>query len=191
MGLQNLSDANFYVEGGKLKCNVPGVILILFKIKNCKICQGQAIPLINTIAQQDQRLNFGICSVDLYRNVIGMSKATNMPIKSVPTFLFYVNNNPIMKYPGKRTLPELSNFISAMLNKLRSQQTPPQQPNYGQTPNQFGGPPQQYGQPQQPMPTYQKPSNPQSSLNPQDKQIEIPKNVVPYNEPYKIYKNFN
>lgn len=173
MSVRYLSDEHFSNAGGRvLRCNLPGIVFVMFKTQNCQHC-AQTIPLFNQLAQRDMRLTWAVIDVGDYRNIITMSKSSNTPIRAVPMFILYVNGRPHANYKGQRAAKPIMLFLDKLLNSLNMNEqsfTPPIQ----QDPH--------------PQAQYKPQIDPQQHQMPTDN-LNLPKNVIPYNAPYMAYRS--
>ena len=169
MSVQYLTDQHFSNVGGRaLRCNVKGIVFVMFKTENCQHCQ-HTIPLFRQLAQQDMRLVWAVIDVGQYRGLVNMSKTTNTPIRSVPMFILYVDGRPHANYKGKRTIPHIVAFLDKILASLNTSS----QSFVPSGPAPQGG---SYISQQDQMPAIQ------------EEVMNLPKNVVPHNAPYLAYK---
>ena len=164
-------------------CKLPGITFVLFKSPSCHFCT-EIEPIFQNLAIRDKRLTWAIADVGRYKNIVMMSNNSNTPIKGVPMMILYIDGLPKANYKGPRQAPEIMNFLNDILGKMTSQRKqfiPPVGPQRT-TPQNTGPPPRIFE------------TSPQNSLKniPQDNEntLQIPKNMIPYNEPFKAYQRF-
>lgn len=121
MSVKQLNSQNFSNVGGSLKCNLPGIVFVMFKTDNSEPCQ-QAIPLFQQMSQRDMRLMWSVLDVSQFRNIVGIAKNTSTPIKAVPMFVLYVDGRPHANYKGHRTYDGIRGFLDKMLANITIQQ---------------------------------------------------------------------
>ncbi len=120
-----LTNANFVVLGTQHKTlgiNIPGPVLVFFKIRNDPNC-SKFDPVFASLSKMDPRISYAVLDVDQFKDVVAWSRTTTTPITAVPMVILYVNGRPHAKYNGTKDIPSLRSFISSAL-----QQTPPPQP---------------------------------------------------------------
>ncbi len=182
MSIQYLSSAHFSSAGGRaLRCNLPGIVFVMFKSDGCQHCR-QTLPLIQQFAKQDMRLTWAVADVGQYRDVVAMSKTTSTPIRAVPMFILYVEGRPHANYKGPRNAPKMKKFIDDILLSLNTNNKNFAQPSSGSgNQNPF------------PQPSYQPLTGgqgipDQESLH--EAVMNLPKGATPHNAPYMAYNKF-
>lgn len=168
MALQ-LSDQHFSNMDGKvMTLALPKpVVFVMFKTMQCQICP-KIIPMFERMAQQDQRLAWAIVDVGQYRSIIGMARTSTTPIKSVPTFILYVNGRPQLNYKGERTPQHIKAFLDQALQKIATKSFVP---------------PRQNPAPQQPQPSHHVQHEDEST-------IQMPNNIIPKNTPWQSKQHY-
>lgn len=120
-----LTNEDFYIEqinaSKLLFTNIRGVSVVMFYSTKCVHCQS-LIPIFKTLPRMIPNCQFGMVNIDLYKQVIAMSRETIDPIKFVPYIVFYANKRPIIKYSGPHNLNEIVRFVTEVSKTLSSQQ---------------------------------------------------------------------
>lgn len=136
IGMANLSSQHFQLVNtrgnNELRLRVPGPFVVLFKMSSCDLCNSQAIPAIQTLANNmGGTPKFGIIDVGQYRDVATSSQSTSTPVKSVPHIIFYMDGKPHSRYKGSIEYNSIRSFIIKMMQTLSGppmmQAPPPQQ----------------------------------------------------------------
>ncbi len=144
MSILTLSTTNFGLVGNQRKAlhlNVPGAVLVLFKMKTCPGCT-KFMPTFQQLATESRGFRCAVVDVGDHKDVLRMAKQTVNPIAKVPDLRWYVNGTPITR-PTKRDIGYLRGFVKSMMQQLSQMsqqvQTPqqPQQPQQVQMPQQF------------------------------------------------------
>lgn len=197
MSIQTLYSTNFMTVGRdrkNLNINVPGHILVFFKMDGCGGC-NQFTPIFEQLAVQDRRIRYAVANLTRDREIIAKSRESNTPIQNVPDFIFYFNGKPIAK-PKKQdfSFEGLRSFITKALNACGGQQQQfVAQPNAPR--------PQQQGMYGAQRPVYQQPEAPSRGIkqNPrpgpyqtlgsgleeeEDDKLQIPKSIIPKSAPW-------
>ena len=120
-----LTNEDFFLEqvntSKLLFTNVRGIAVIMFYSTKCVHCQS-LIPIFKSLPRMIQNCQFGMVNIDLYKQVVAMSRESIDPIKFVPYIVFYANKRPIIKYSGPHKLNEIARFISEVSRTLATQQ---------------------------------------------------------------------
>ena len=120
-----LTNEDFSVEqinsSKLLFSNIKGISVIMFYSTKCGHCQS-LIPIFKTLPKMIPNCQFGMVNIDLYKQVIAMSRETIDPIKFVPYIVLYANRRPIIKYSGPHNLNEIARFVAEVSKTLASQQ---------------------------------------------------------------------
>lgn len=123
MPIYKLSDDNFDLVGRQKKTlviNVPGVILVFFKMNGCPGCETFQ-PILERLAGIDTRLNYGVINISDNKKVVQKSRETDKTvINTVPFIIFFVDGRPKAIYRGKRNVSSIQSFIGKMLSGPRS-----------------------------------------------------------------------
>lgn len=122
MPIYQLREENFRLVGHSKKSlviNVPGVVLVFFKMARCDGCRDFT-PIFERLAGTDTRLKYAVVNLDDNRNVVKMSHSSTTPIQTVPYILMYVDTKPKAIYKGKRDIPSLQSFIGKFLSQSSS-----------------------------------------------------------------------
>lgn len=160
-------------------CKVPGVAFVLFKSQKCHFCK-EVEPIFHALSIKEPRIMWCIADVGVDKQIVMLSNNSTTPIQNVPKLILYHNGKPVANYKGSRNANAIMNFLNELLPQFSG-------------PKSFAGPisnvsPTYVPQPQKPA--MQQPQ-PQQTLPKQqivDDNIGfVPKNVTPYNEPYKAY----
>lgn len=185
MALQ-LAEQHFSAVDGRvmtLNINRP-IVFVLFKMAKCGY-STQILPFFEQMAKQDQRLAFAVIDVGQYRNVTGMAKSTNTPIRSTPTFILYSDGQPKFIYKGERTPQNIKAFLDDALHRIAANRSFSQQ---GHPPQRGGGPPQGHYPPQGQFPQQGPHGVPQQPASDDETALKMPPNVIPINEPWRADK---
>lgn len=139
--VQYLSDANFTASSGAtLKINIQGIVFVMFKTDDCKFSQAFTPVFERELPVREQRVIFAIANVGQFRNIATMSQTTSTPIRTVPSFVFYVDGTPKTRYKGDKTVPKILAFLSKMITEHGHAQArfmPP--PHQRPSPSHYGG----------------------------------------------------
>lgn len=122
MSVLQLASQNFQVVGRQKKAlsiNMPGIILVFFKMDGCDGCASFE-PIFYQLATQEQRITYGIANLSTSRDIISSSRSTTTPIQTVPYVVLYVNGSPYAKYNGKKTLMAMKSFVSKIMPQIPS-----------------------------------------------------------------------
>ena len=129
--IHQLSYQNFQVIGRErrsLYLNLPqakGTVLVFFKSNKCPACR-EFEPMFAQIAQQDQRIDYAIADLSYDHKIIMMSRDTSTPIAKVPFIMIYANGHPVAKYKGSKSIQQIKQFISQILQRIpKPQQSQP------------------------------------------------------------------
>jgi len=118
-----LSDQDFSLQQGKkgrILCNnLPGVSLVLFFSKQCEHC-GTVFPIFAALPHRIPGCQFAILNISMFPGVAQKAQQTIAPITHVPFIILYVNGKPFMKYNGKKTYEDISNFVGEVLSRIQS-----------------------------------------------------------------------
>lgn len=207
MSVDQLSSQHFQVVGTKkrtLNIQVPGNVLVFFKMQNCPGC-AQFEPVFHQLASQTPTIKHTVADLSYNREIVVMSRQTNTPIEKVPFIMLYVNGRPHAKFNGKKNIPSLQNFITKALGAVPAPSRRPQSSFVQQPPGYAQQPPGYAQQPQYPpqsskvyQPDLQMPKNMGSVRGSNaggykymndveeedDEKLEIPAQVTPYNTPW-------
>lgn len=126
-GITFLSAEDFVVMGTKQKTlgiNVPGNVLVFFKMRGCQNC-AEFEPIFAKLAAKEKRVSHAVLNVSENRDVVMSSRETNTPIVAVPVLILYVNGRPHAKFSGTKNIPSIQSFITNALQGTRN--TAPQQ----------------------------------------------------------------
>lgn len=154
-------------------------ILIFFKSSqntDCNRIEPQFMQLANSL----RLCLYGICNVTTpiqNQQIVQMSRqGTKTPIQSLPMFVFYYNGRPFAKAKWQKPLhiSAIKNFVEVSSTQLR-QQLQTHNMNMHQSPNMGIQKPTQHIQ-QQNIPSVDSENS---------HQIEIPSNIIPYNNPWR------
>src|ERR1700722_12777919 len=74
----------------QLSINVPGSVLVYFKLENDEYCQDFD-PIFKALTKKDGRVNYAVLDVAANKQVVNMSRETNTPIQGVPHLILYIN----------------------------------------------------------------------------------------------------
>jgi thiol-disulfide isomerase/thioredoxin len=113
MSIYQLTSANFSLTGFQRKSldiNVPGVVLVFFKATTCDGCAA-VTPIFNELARVEQSISYASVTVDVYKEIVHLSRQTSAPIMSVPFFILYIDGKPLAKYTGKKDVMSMRSFI--------------------------------------------------------------------------------
>lgn len=172
MSAYKLSVENFSLSGGsKNTLNIDvrdPVVLVFFKQTGCGGCAAFE-PIFSQLVHNQRNISYGVCDLaGKNREIINMSKRTQMAITSVPFIVIYVRGKPFAKFNGKRNIPSLSGFIEKVVSMIQQQQQSVQnyraQHTSGKAP--MGVPDEE-----------------------EDSELLIPQNVIPRNRPWNADGN--
>lgn len=165
MSLVSLNASNFSLTGRQqtktMTINVPGNVLVLFKMQGCKGCEATE-PIFYQLTNMDRRVTYATVDLTANPTIVAMSRNSSTAIPSVPHIILYVQGRPHARYNGQKTPDAIRSFLSKAL-QAATQQGPPQSQQFmpqQQQSNMYGstsasGPPQ--GQPQGPGGKYYSP----------------------------------
>ena len=179
MPIYTLSVQNFSLNGKTLGINIPGLILVLFKMESCSGCK-QFQPIFELLGKQEL-CNLGVIDVNIPNNsVIAFSKNSSTPINGVPHMIFYINGEPISVFKGPRTLDKVKGFILNMLEYSKNNQKKTQVLKQAQ-------PSQKQQKIYNPEIDDQKsfPSQTKYEIDNNDEKLLIPSIITPYNKPWE------
>lgn len=144
-GIQQLNTHNFMILGRQTKTlgtNIPGNMLVLFKMTNCQNC-ATFEPIFVELANSDRRVSYGIANISNNTEIVKMSRETSTPIAAVPFLILYINGRPHAKFNGTKSVSNLQTFITKALQNIGSAPQPPpgaqNQQFMGQSTNMYGG----------------------------------------------------
>lgn len=120
MSISQLTAQHFTIVGKKMKLNVPGCVLVYFKLSGCPNCKAFDNVFIQCV---DTRLKYAMITLDgQNRTLVSDSLKTETPLQSVPMLIFYANGVPYTKFAGQKNAVSVQSFVSTTLNSLESQQ---------------------------------------------------------------------
>lgn len=182
-GVLQLTDTQFSnTDGQVMRCNIPGIVFVMFKKTNCDWCKAAMLAL-NRLAKYDLRIKWAVIDVGSYKNVTAMARESSTPIKGVPTFILYVNGRPHINYKGKRTVENIGEFVNKALASIGT--TTVTSRFVGEQPQQkFYQPPEQQQQSRFPKSSR---GPPQQNTKGGVEGVNIPTKVTPHNAPYLAY----
>jgi thiol-disulfide isomerase/thioredoxin len=131
----NLNSENFLLLGTRTKTlgiNIPGNVLVFFKMSSCPNCAAFE-PIFVNLSHQENRVTHAVIDVGQYRDVAMTSKNTSTPITAVPCLILYIDGRPHSKIAGGKNVAAVRDFITKSLQakpKAAQQQFMPSQ-NYG------------------------------------------------------------
>ena len=118
-----LSEQDFSIQQGKkgrILCNnLPGVSLVLFFSKQCPHCTD-VFPIFASLPHGIPGSQFAILNISMFPGVAQKAQQTVAPITHVPFIILYVNGKPFMKYNGRKTYEDISNFVNEVLSRIQS-----------------------------------------------------------------------
>jgi len=207
MSIHELNTQNFTLTRDQktLKVNVPGVVLIMYKMDGCTGCQSTE-PILRQLAMDTSRVNtYAVLNISRNRDVAKMASGTRTPIPHVPYFILYINGEPKAIHKGPREYQAIKQSIHKALADIQSTQfVPPTQQQsqsgppqgqrggmYGQGgyshpqlggPNQGGYQPEFQGGSKQPNQTYARLNDVDEE---DDERLITPEQVIPHNVPWE------
>ena len=118
-----LSEQDFSIQQGKkgrIMCtNLSGVSLVLFFSKQCDHCVD-VFPTFAALPHGIPGCQFAILNISIFPGVAQKAQQTIAPITHVPFIILYVNGKPFMKYNGRKTYEDISNFVNEVLSRIQS-----------------------------------------------------------------------
>ena len=154
--MNQLTDANFFVEGRQLKLNARGNVMVLFTSLRCTTCKIFEPVFEGQIAGalRPQGWIFGkyIVEENPGMQVIHQSKSSTTVLSKSPTVILYSNGIPIGAKTGMTDAQTMINFATNILRNYRPAAQAParQQPQQQQAPQQHYPPQQQAPNPRVP-----------------------------------------
>jgi len=115
--MMNLNSEHFVVMGTRTKTlgiNIPGNILVFFKMSTCPNCAAFE-PIFVQLSHQENRVSFAVIDVGQYRDVALTSKNTSTPITAVPCLILYIDGRPHSRIPGAKNVNAARDFITKSL----------------------------------------------------------------------------
>jgi len=83
----------------------------------------EAFPVFSALPQSIPGCQFAVLNISMYPGVAHKAQQTIAPITHVPFIILYVNGRPFMKYNGKKTYEDISNFVNEVLSRIQNKRS--------------------------------------------------------------------
>ena len=163
-----------------LSLNQSGYWFVMFRLSTCRVCED-IYPHFKQLMSAHDGIRFA--SVDMNQNagntdIVGKSRKTRTPIDKVPTFIFYSDGTPMVRYPTNNTLPSREGLQRAIVSGLQRAAEKPMEQQFIQNPVSSMTPRLQRGGGDQA--SMRQPTKSATLLQIDDR------SVIPHNVPWKL-----
>lgn len=125
--VQALSASHFRIDNGVLKLQYSEPYVVVFHAmsspKASKISE-QTLGLVKEVAGKGYNFVYGTVDVVEHVDVYYMSTRSKTPIENIPFILIFFQHTPVLKYVGRRTTVDLSQFLYESATYLSSLGSP-------------------------------------------------------------------
>lgn len=101
-----------------LSLNRSGYWFVMFRLPNCRACMD-IHPEFVKLKEFHRGISFGSVNMDPSANtgnsgLVARARGTRTPISKVPTFIFYADGIPIVRYPTNDSAPSRDGLLRAL-----------------------------------------------------------------------------